>query len=102
MVVVLSILLYFFLPNCYYCNFFLQSVTNFFIANLALADVIIGLFAIPFQVCHDDHDHDFDDHDDHDDENEEEDVIIGLLAIPFQGWHSPKSHQSFLLPAACS
>jgi len=26
-----------------------QSVTNFFIANLALADVIIGLFAIPFQ-----------------------------------------------------
>ena len=30
-----------------------QSVTNFFIANLALADVIIGLFAIPFQVCRD-------------------------------------------------
>jgi len=27
----------------------MQSVTNFFIANLALADVIIGLFAIPFQ-----------------------------------------------------
>jgi len=26
-----------------------KSVTNFFIANLALADVIIGLFAIPFQ-----------------------------------------------------
>jgi len=29
--------------------FSFQSVTNFFIANLALADVIIGLFAIPFQ-----------------------------------------------------
>lgn len=28
----------------------MQSVTNTFIANLALADVIIGLFAIPFQV----------------------------------------------------
>ena len=28
----------------------IQSVTNYFIANLALADVIIGLFAIPFQV----------------------------------------------------
>jgi len=27
----------------------MQSVTNYFIANLALADVIIGLFAIPFQ-----------------------------------------------------
>ncbi|KAJ1528496.1 hypothetical protein ONE63_006903 [Megalurothrips usitatus] len=27
----------------------MQSVTNCFIANLALADVIIGLFAIPFQ-----------------------------------------------------
>lgn len=28
----------------------MQSVTNCFIANLALADVMIGLFAIPFQV----------------------------------------------------
>lgn len=28
----------------------LHSVTNYFIANLALADIIIGLFAIPFQV----------------------------------------------------
>lgn len=27
----------------------MQSVTNFFIANLALADVIIGLFSIPFR-----------------------------------------------------
>jgi len=27
----------------------MQSVTNYFIANLALADVIIGVFAIPFQ-----------------------------------------------------
>lgn len=34
----------------------LHSVTNYFIANLALADIIIGLFSIPFQVswhaCH--------------------------------------------------
>ena len=31
----------------------MKTVTNMFIANLALADVIIGLFAIPFQfqVC---------------------------------------------------
>lgn len=28
----------------------MQTVTNLFIANLALADVIIGMFAIPFQV----------------------------------------------------
>lgn len=28
----------------------MQTVTNMFIANLALADVIIGMFAIPFQV----------------------------------------------------
>lgn len=28
----------------------MQTVTNFFIANLALADVTIGMFAIPFQV----------------------------------------------------
>lgn len=28
----------------------MQNVTNFFIANLALADIVIGLFAIPFQV----------------------------------------------------
>ena len=27
----------------------LQNVTNYFIANLALADISIGLFAIPFQ-----------------------------------------------------
>jgi len=27
----------------------MQTVTNYFIANLALADVVIGLFAIPFQ-----------------------------------------------------
>lgn len=28
----------------------MQSVTNCFIANLALADIVIGLFAVPFQV----------------------------------------------------
>lgn len=28
----------------------MHTVTNYFIANLALADIIIGLFAIPFQV----------------------------------------------------
>ncbi len=28
----------------------MRTVTNVFIANLALSDVIIGLFAIPFQV----------------------------------------------------
>lgn len=28
----------------------MQTVTNMFIANLALADVVIGMFAIPFQV----------------------------------------------------
>lgn len=28
----------------------MQSVTNCYIANLALADIVIGLFAIPFQV----------------------------------------------------
>lgn len=28
----------------------MQSVTNCFIANLALADIVIGLFVIPFQV----------------------------------------------------
>ena len=27
----------------------MRTVTNMYIANLALADVIIGLFAIPFQ-----------------------------------------------------
>lgn len=29
----------------------MHTVTNIFIANLAVADVIIGLFSIPFQVC---------------------------------------------------
>lgn len=29
----------------------MQTVTNMFIANLAFADVVIGMFAIPFQVC---------------------------------------------------
>lgn len=28
----------------------MQTVTNLFIANLALADVVIGMFVIPFQV----------------------------------------------------
>ena len=28
----------------------MHNVTNYFISNLALADVIIGLFATPFQV----------------------------------------------------
>lgn len=28
----------------------MQNVTNCFIANLALADIVIALFAIPFQV----------------------------------------------------
>jgi leucokinin receptor len=28
----------------------MQTITNFFIANLAFADVIIGMFAIPFEV----------------------------------------------------
>ncbi|KAG8265472.1 neuropeptide Y receptor activity protein [Homalodisca vitripennis] len=28
----------------------IQNVTNCFIANLALADIVIGLFAIPFQM----------------------------------------------------
>ena len=28
----------------------MQNVTNCFISNLALADIIIGLFSIPFQV----------------------------------------------------
>ncbi|KAK3926754.1 Neuropeptide Y receptor type 1 [Frankliniella fusca] len=27
----------------------MQNVTNYYIANLALADIVIGLFAIPFQ-----------------------------------------------------
>lgn len=30
----------------------MQTVTNLFIANLALADVTIGMFAIPFQVSY--------------------------------------------------
>lgn len=30
----------------------MQTVTNLFIANLALADVTIGIFAIPFQVSY--------------------------------------------------
>lgn len=28
----------------------MRSVTNYYIANLALADIVIGLFAIPFEV----------------------------------------------------
>lgn len=28
----------------------MQTITNMFIANLALADVVIGMFVIPFQV----------------------------------------------------
>ena len=28
----------------------MQNVTNYFISNLALADVVIGMFATPFQV----------------------------------------------------
>lgn len=28
----------------------MQTTTNLFIANLALADVVIGMFVIPFQV----------------------------------------------------
>ena len=31
----------------------MQNVTNCFISNLALADIVIGLFAIPFQVNED-------------------------------------------------
>lgn len=27
----------------------MRTVTNFLLANLSLADIIIGLFAIPFQ-----------------------------------------------------
>lgn len=30
----------------------MQTVTNLFIANLALADVVIGMFVIPFQVLY--------------------------------------------------
>lgn len=30
----------------------MQTVTNLFIANLALADVVIGMFVIPFQVIY--------------------------------------------------
>lgn len=29
----------------------MRNVTNYYIANLALADIVIGLFAIPFEVC---------------------------------------------------
>jgi len=28
----------------------MHNVTNLYIANLALADIVIGLFSIPFQV----------------------------------------------------
>ena len=28
----------------------MHNVTNYFICNLAMADIVIGLFAIPFQV----------------------------------------------------
>ena len=28
----------------------MHNVTNYFISNLAMADIVIGLFAIPFQV----------------------------------------------------
>ncbi|KAK9498686.1 hypothetical protein O3M35_003265 [Rhynocoris fuscipes] len=28
----------------------MRNVTNYYIANLALADIVIGLFAIPFEV----------------------------------------------------
>jgi hypothetical protein len=33
-----------------YCSCILQTVTNLYIANLALADVILAIFCIPFQV----------------------------------------------------